>query len=167
MGTVWSLPVVEHPAGRPSWPPVTGAGAPAVAVPGGGAAPGLAPGGLAAAGVAGLGLVAAWIRTMTRAIATRPSSTADPIHAGDGPPLFFRSRRARRRFEGMGVLLLSGREVQDDRGDGRRAASAVPPSAVPSKTSPMNFSGTTRRQAIVAAATTDPRRQTANRAHPA
>jgi len=124
VGMVWSLPVVEHPAGRPSCPEVAEAGAPpgAVATPADGAAPGVAPGGLAAAGVAGLVLTAAWIRTMTRAIATSPSSTADPIHAGDGPPVVSRSRRARRRFEGMGVLLLFGREVQDGRGDGRRGA---------------------------------------------
>jgi len=47
-----------------------------------------------------------------------------------------------------------------------RTAPAVPPSTVLSKTSPMNFSGTSRRQALVAAATTNPRRQTKNRAHP-
>jgi len=46
-----------------------------------------------------------------------------------------------------------------------RTAPAVPPSTVPSKTSPMNFSGTSTRrcrQANHAAATTNPRRQTKN-----
>ncbi len=86
VGTVWSAPVVEHPAGRPSWPAFVGAGAPpgAVAPPGSGAAPGVAPGGLAAAGGAGLGLVAAWSEWYPLTVDLDVVRTHHDLRAGEG-----------------------------------------------------------------------------------